>query len=132
MISFIVSLSMPICGDRRLLEELFAETMRNVELMLANGMIHGDLSAYNILYWEGKITLIDFPQVSDSHANSQSHFILKRDVERVCAYFAGKGVKAARNPEDITRNLWKRYVELDAQSRAADLSRIEARHENTE
>ena len=113
-------------------QELFVETMRNVELMLANGMIHGDLSAYNILYWEGKITLIDFPQVSDSHANSQSHFILKRDVERVCAYFAGKGVKAARNPEDITRKLWKRYVELDAQSRAADLSRIEARHEDTE
>ena len=40
--------------------------LRNIELMLQNGMIHGDLSAYNILYWEGEITLIDFPQVTDS------------------------------------------------------------------
>lgn len=111
---------------------LFAETMRNVELMLAHGMIHGDLSAYNILYWEGNITLIDFPQVTNSHANSQSHFILKRDVERVCSYFASKGVKAARNPDDITRRLWKRYVEVDAQTRAADLSRIEAQREERE
>jgi RIO kinase 1 len=111
---------------------LFAETMRNVELMLALGMIHGDLSAYNILYWEGKITLIDFPQVSSSHANSQSHFILKRDIERVCSYFASKGVKAAQNPDDITRRLWKRYVEQDAQSRAADLSRLEYRREENE
>jgi hypothetical protein len=31
-----------------------------------------------------------------------------------------------------TRKLWKRYVEQDAQSRAADLSRIEARQEKTE
>jgi len=111
---------------------LFAETMRNVELMLAHGMIHGDLSAYNILYWEGQITLIDFPQVTNSHSNSQSHFILKRDVERVCSYFASQGVKAAQNPDDISRRLWKRYVEQDAQTRAADLSRLEAQREEKE
>jgi RIO kinase 1 len=33
---------------------LCEEVLRNIELMLAHGMIHGDLSAYNILYWEGK------------------------------------------------------------------------------
>ncbi len=108
---------------------LFAETMRNVELMLTLGMIHGDLSAYNILYWEGKITLIDFPQVSSSLGNSQSHFILKRDVERVCQYFASQGVRAAENPDEIMRRLWKRHVEQDAESRAADLSRLEVREE---
>ncbi len=118
--------------ERNEARELFTETMRNVELMLANGMIHGDLSAYNLLYWEGKITLIDFPQVSDSHGNSQSHFILKRDIERVCAYFAAQGVKAAQNPDDIMRRLWKRYVEQDAESRAADLSRLEAQREEVE
>ncbi len=111
---------------------LFAETMRNVELMLTLGMIHGDLSSYNILYWEGKITLIDFPQVSSSHGNSQSHFILKRDIERVCAYFAAQGVKAAQNPDEIMRRLWKRHVEQDAESRAADLSRLEYRREENE
>lgn len=113
-------------------KDLFNETIRNVELMLANGMIHGDLSAYNILYWEGEITLIDFPQVTDSLHNSQAYFILKRDVERVCSYFAGYGVRAAERPDDLMRSLWKRYVEQDAQTRAADLSRIEARAEAEE
>jgi RIO kinase 1 len=118
--------------ERNEASALFAETMRNVELMLVHGMIHGDLSAYNILYWEGKITLIDFPQVSSSHGNSQSHFILKRDIERVCTYFAGKGVKAAQHPDEIMRRLWKRHVEQDAESRAADLSRLEIRRDETE
>ncbi len=106
--------------------ELFKETMRNIKLMLLHGMIHGDLSAYNILYWEGKITLIDFPQVSSSHGNSQSHFILKRDIERVCSYFAHYGVREAENADAITQRLWKQHVEQDAETRAADLSRIEA------
>ena len=35
-------------------QPLFDEVLRNIEIMLENGMIHGDLSAYNILYWEGR------------------------------------------------------------------------------
>ena len=67
--------------------------MRNIEIMLVNGMIHGDLSAYNILYWEGEITLIDFPQVTDSRVNRQAYLILERDIKRVCEYFAAQGVR---------------------------------------
>jgi len=102
--------------------ELLEEILRNVELMLSHGMIHGDLSAYNILYWEGAVTIIDFPQVTDSHNNSQAYGILRRDIERVCSYFASQG--AARDPMPIMRRLWKRYVEQDAQQRAADISRL--------
>jgi RIO kinase 1 len=105
-------------------EALFQETLRNIELMLMNGMIHGDLSAYNILYWQGKITLIDFPQVTDSHGNSEAYFILQRDIERVCQYFIGQGVQT--NAKAIMRRFWKQYVEKDAEERAADLSRLVA------
>ncbi len=101
---------------------LFEETLRNIEIMLANGLIHGDLSAYNILYWEGEITLIDFPQVTNSHANTQAYEILQRDIERVCAYFEHQGVET--NPAGIMRDLWKRYVERPPEERAADLSRL--------
>lgn len=104
--------------------ELFAKTLHNVELMLAHHMIHGDLSAYNILYWEGDITLIDFPQVTNSQGNSQAYFILQRDIERVCAYFAGQGVQAASDPARILKRLWQQYVERDAHEKAADLSRL--------
>ncbi len=87
---------------------IFAEVMRNIELMLELGIIHGDLSAYNILYWEGAITLIDFPQVTDSYANRSADFILRRDITRVCDYFARCGV--ACDSAAILHDLWERYV----------------------
>jgi RIO kinase 1 len=86
------------------------EVLRNVELMLAHGMVHGDLSAYNILYWEGKVTLIDFPQVTLSESNHNAYRIFQRDVRRVCEYFATQGVE--RDPDAIVRRLWSRYVRL--------------------
>jgi RIO kinase 1 len=84
------------------------EVLRNAELMLAHGMIHGDLSAYNILYWEGKVTLIDFPQVTMSESNHNAYRIFQRDVRRVCEYFAAQGVE--RNADAIVHRLWGRYV----------------------
>ncbi len=87
---------------------LFDEVLRNVELMLQQHMIHGDLSAYNILYWDGKITLIDFPQVTNSQTNDKAYFILQRDIKRVCEYFARQGVRS--DPEALTRQYWDRYV----------------------
>jgi len=86
------------------------EVLRNIELMLAHGMIHGDLSAYNILYWEGKVTLIDFPQVTMSESNHNAYRIFQRDVRRVCEYFATQGVE--RDADAIVRQLWSRYVRL--------------------
>ncbi|MGH2459461.1 MAG: RIO1 family regulatory kinase/ATPase [Chloroflexota bacterium] len=87
----------------------FAEVMRNVELLLQHGLVHGDLSAYNILYWEGRITLIDFPQATSVHANRNAQVILQRDVKRVCDYFARQGVRA--DPVALAADLWDRYGE---------------------
>ncbi len=86
------------------------EALRNVELMLQHNFIHGDLSAYNILYWEGAITLIDFPQVTDARTNPNARFILERDIQRLCEYFAAQGVK--RDAEKLTAQLWERYVRI--------------------
>ena len=88
-------------------EPLFNEVLRNIELMLDHKMIHGDLSAYNILYWEGKITLIDFPQVSNIETNSNAYFILERDITRTCEYFARQGLQ--RDAAVIMDRLWQRY-----------------------
>jgi len=87
---------------------LFDAVLRNVELMLQHGFIHGDLSAYNILYWEGAITIIDFPQVTDSQSNSNARFILQRDIARVCDYFADYGVDC--DAESLADDLWTAYV----------------------
>ena len=101
---------------------LFQEVLRNIELMLEHGWIHGDLSAYNILYWEGKITLIDFPQVVYLHENPKAWFILQRDVRRTCEYFQPQ---VQCDPAAIADELWRRYVgEIDPEDLAADWSRL--------
>jgi RIO kinase 1 len=89
---------------------LFAETVRNIELMLSQGLIHGDLSAFNILYWHGQITLIDFPQVTVAQKNSNAYKILRRDVQRVCEYFASQGFSI--NPHAIAEQLWRKHIRL--------------------
>jgi RIO kinase 1 len=115
---------MSYCGDEEIaaaplseiqlesdeVEPLFAEVMRNIELMLEHFMIHGDLSAYNILYWDGQINLIDFPQVTNSQTNINAYAILQRDVTRVCEYFARQGVR--HDPINLTHNLWEEYVKI--------------------
>ena len=110
-------------------ERLFREVMHNVELMLHNDLIHGDLSAYNILYWApqgapGEMTIIDFPQVVNLHSNPKARFILTRDIHRTCEYFAAEGV--ASDAAAIADGLWRRFVgEMDPEDVAADWSRVE-------
>jgi RIO kinase 1 len=99
---------------------LFQEVLRNVELMLQYEMIHGDLSAYNVLYWKGGITIIDFPQVISSSSNSEAYPILRRDVQRVCDYFSRQGVRC--DPAAIVEELWYRHVEVAGGGRLADTS----------
>ncbi|NKB71924.1 MAG: hypothetical protein GKR89_33020 [Candidatus Latescibacteria bacterium] len=85
----------------------FHRLIDNVSLMLGNHYIHGDLSAYNILYWQDDFKIIDFPQAVDPMHNPSAFSILARDIERLCQYFGRFGVEA--HAMDITENLWKRY-----------------------
>jgi RIO kinase 1 len=91
-------------------QRLWEEILRNIELMLAQGYIHGDLSAYNILYWDGTITLIDFPQVSYAATNRNARALFERDVTRVCDYFMAQGVSIQAH--HIAAELWDRHVNV--------------------
>ena len=51
------------------------------ELSLAHDRIHGDLSAYNVLYWRGAVTLIDFAQAVDPRHNDELYTLLERDID---------------------------------------------------
>ena len=93
--------------DRDEAYPLFERVMRNVEILLANGFIHGDPSAYNILYWEGEIKLIDFPQVVAPKDNRNALRIFSRDVTRLCEYFSHQGVTS--NPRRIVEEMWTRH-----------------------
>ena len=78
-----------------------------VELALSLDIIHGDLSAYNILYWGGDVTLIDFPQVVSPHQNRNAYAIFRRDIRRLCDYFADQGVTT--EPRRIAADMWDRH-----------------------
>ena len=84
--------------------QLYAQTINDIGVMLRLGIIHGDLSAYNILYWEGRTTLIDFPQVVLADANPDARAIFGRDVERICSYFNRYGLRA--DARAVAHELW--------------------------
>lgn len=90
--------------DKSEASSLFERVMHNLDILLSHDRIHGDLSAYNILYWNGDITLIDFPQVVSPEINQNAFKIFSRDVTRVCDYFIKQGMKI--NPGKLVDDLW--------------------------
>lgn len=83
---------------------LYDRTVRNIDLMLTHNCVHGDLSAYNILYWDGDIALIDFPQVVLPESNPASWNIFLRDVTRICQYFSAQGARC--DGRKLAGELW--------------------------
>lgn len=61
--------------------------------MVAAGWAHGDLSAYNLLWWQDRLWFIDFPQAVDIAANPQGLSFLHRDVTNVCRWFTRRGLE---------------------------------------
>lgn len=80
----------------------------NVATMLAHHVVHSDLSAYNVLYWQGRPVIIDFPQAVDARVNPNAQMLLARDVANVCRYFARQGVDC--DAVAIADELWGRYM----------------------
>ena len=91
--------------------DLFEQVLRAIEMMLYVNVIHGDLSAYNVLVWEGRVTVIDLPQAIDPRKNRHAHALLERDVERVCAHFERFGVRSS--PHDLASDLWTAWEFAD-------------------
>jgi len=85
----------------------FRRIIRNVALWLRYDLVHGDLSPFNILYWAGNVTIIDFPQAVDARFNQDARSLLSRDLENVCSYFERMSVEA--DPDRIADELWRRY-----------------------
>jgi RIO kinase 1 len=72
------------------LEELYEEVLDNLRKLINAGLVHGDLSAYNILFWD-KIYFIDFSH--GTMINSPIALdLLKRDIKNVNSYFSKLGI----------------------------------------
>ena len=88
-------------------EVLLEEALRNIEIMLSCHVVHGDLSAYNMLYAGERLRVIDMPQAVDARTNPNAGRLLARDVANVCRYFASQGADA--DPGTFASELWDLY-----------------------
>lgn len=82
----------PRLNDVELTEELalryHAHLLREVVLMLCAGVVHGDLSEYNILVDADGPVIIDLPQAIDAAGNTEAGAMLERDVTNLATFFS--------------------------------------------
>jgi RIO kinase 1 len=78
--------------DRGGLNEAWDQLVDAMHGMVRNGVVHGDLSPYNILWHDGRVVIIDFPQSVDPIAHPEGIALLERDVANVTDWFARRGV----------------------------------------
>ena len=64
-----------------------AVVMHYVVLMLCAGIVHGDLSEFNVLVDDYGPVIIDLPQAVDASANNHAESMLQRDVENMTQYY---------------------------------------------
>lgn len=65
-----------------------ATMMHYVHLMLCAGLVHGDLSEFNVLMAEDGPVIIDLPQAVDAAGNNNAPTMLARDVANITRYYA--------------------------------------------
>jgi RIO kinase 1 len=68
--------------------EYHAFMMRQIVLMLCAGIIHGDLSEYNVLVDRDGPVIIDLPQAVNAAGNNNAAAMLSRDADNITAYFS--------------------------------------------
>lgn len=86
---------------RRLLHRL----LENLEIFLDCHLVHGDLSAYNVLYADARPWIIDLPQSIDARTRSDAYEYLLRDVRNLERWFEAHGLSAGAFAHEI----WQRY-----------------------
>ncbi len=79
--------------------------LRNVEILLDCHLVHGDLSAYNVLWWDDRPWIIDVPQSLNLHTHRGGYEYLQRDVSNLERYFVRYGLRCS----DFARRAWDRY-----------------------
>ncbi|MBN1175252.1 serine protein kinase RIO [Candidatus Woesearchaeota archaeon] len=76
-------------------QETFDEIVEMMKQLFKTGLIHGDLSEFNILMQHGKPVFIDFSQATAKEAPNAKE-LLKRDIENICRFFRKQGVKLSQ------------------------------------
>lgn len=86
----------------------YAETIACMVNLLKIGLVHGDLSAFNILNDDEKPVFIDFSQATTTKSHGWKE-LLRRDLENVIKFFAKYGIEAS--VDEVYAKLLKNVVE---------------------
>ncbi len=93
---------------------LWDQLVRALVDLARDGLAHGDLSAYNLLVHDGRLVIIDLPQVVDVIANPRGAWFLTRDAQNMGHWFAQHGLHGVNpEPADLPA-LLRREARLDA------------------
>lgn len=84
-----------------------ARLIHQVVLMLCAGVVHGDLSEYNILVDAEGPVIIDLPQAVDAAGNNNAAAMLERDVDNLRSYFSQFAHSLAQS--QYAKEIWSLY-----------------------
>lgn len=84
-----------------------AQVIADVVRMLCAGLVHGDLSEFNVLLDRDGPVIIDLPQAVDAAGNNHAAMMLQRDVDNMRAYFGRFAPELLTT--DYGREIWALY-----------------------
>ncbi|WGL17218.1 serine protein kinase RIO [Microbulbifer bruguierae] len=84
-----------------------AQVMADVVRMLCAGLVHGDLSEFNVLLDRDGPVIIDLPQAVDAAGNNNAAMMLQRDVDNMRNYFGRFAPELLAT--DYGREIWALY-----------------------
>ncbi len=96
-------LSLDAGSATRIYEHLLGEVVR----MLVAGVVHGDLSAFNVLMGPDGPVIIDFPQAVSAAKNQNAFKLLRRDVDNLHQFLAR--FAPGRRPLPYAQEMWQLY-----------------------
>jgi RIO kinase 1 len=90
--------------DLDAVRDLYEQLVVALRQMTQVGLVHGDLSPYNLLVWKERLYVIDLPQAVDPIQQPDGLTLLQRDVANLCKWFAARGLDDA-DPVALYREL---------------------------
>jgi len=109
-----------------------ALVMRDVVRMLCAGIIHGDLSEFNVLVNESGPVIIDLPQAVNAAGNNNAESMLSRDVRNMTNYYAQFAPELRKT--QYAKEIWKLYKKgaLKPDSKLTGVMEVESKPANVD